>query len=85
MPARTALTVRFPDDLLEAMREYKADDESLNDMIVTTMERELTRRQALAVHQEILTIRGQIKSRVGSQPDSTQLIHALREGDERHE
>lgn len=78
------MTIRFPEELLDAMRDVKADDESLNDMVVTTLAREVARRRGLELFEEINRYREQIRARVGLQPDSTELIRAFREGRERH-
>lgn len=80
MEEREALTVRVPVGLLSKAREVKSGRESLNELVVTALDREVRRRQGLAVYAQILELREQLKSSTGWQPDSVPLIRALREG-----
>lgn len=80
MEDREAVTIRIPVGLLERARRAKLERESLNELVVGAIEREVRRRQALGAHEEIVRIRGQIKARTGNQPDATPLIRELREG-----
>ncbi|WP_347566167.1 YlcI/YnfO family protein [Scytonema sp. UIC 10036] len=73
------ITVRFPAELLDNAKTVKNDAESLNDLVVLALEREVRRRKGLAAHEKILAISKQIPQ----QPDATELIHQLREGEER--
>ncbi len=73
------ITVRFPVELLNNAKTVKSDAESLNDLVVLALEREVRRRKGLAAHERILAISRQLPQ----QPDVTELIHQLREGEER--
>ncbi|GAA6616424.1 YlcI/YnfO family protein [Scytonema sp. NUACC26] len=73
------ITVRFPAELLDKAKTVKNDAESLNDLVVLALEREVRRRKGLAAHEKILAIGRQIPQ----QPDATELIHQIREGEER--
>lgn len=73
------ITVRFPEELLDNAKTVKTEEESLNDLVVLALEREVRRRKGLAAHQRILAIGRQLPK----QPDPTELIHQLREGEER--
>ncbi len=77
---RDALTVRFPPDLLARAKEVRNPDESLNQLIVSALEREITRREGLRTLREIDEVRDRIAARTGPQPDSTPTIRALRDG-----
>jgi hypothetical protein len=79
--SREPLTVRFPAGLLSRAREAKRTDrESLNDLIVEAVEREVRRREAVRADVEITELRERIRSRVGVHPDSTDLVRSLRDG-----
>lgn len=80
---RKGLTVRFPPDLLVEARATIFEDESLNDLIVRALEREVRRRKALDNLAEIDLLREAIRQRGGTQPDSAPLIRALRSGEGR--
>ncbi|MBI4491460.1 MAG: hypothetical protein HY690_01550 [Chloroflexi bacterium] len=77
---REALTIRFPIEVLARARGVKEDRESLNDLVVGAVEREVRRREVLRVLAEIDRIREQIVARTGLQPSSVPLIRELREG-----
>lgn len=47
---REALTIRFPAELLQKIRALKREDESLNDLIVQALEKEMKWRSAWAAH-----------------------------------
>ncbi|MBI2939767.1 MAG: hypothetical protein HYY04_04950 [Chloroflexi bacterium] len=83
MENREAITIRFPTGLLTSAREVKAARESLNDLVVEAVHREIRRRQGLDAHTSIVQLREQIRARTGPHPDAGPLIRALREGDER--
>jgi hypothetical protein len=80
MESREALTIRFPPKLLARAREVKSDGESLNELVVSAVEREVERRRGLRAYEEIRRVRAEIEARTGLQPDSTPLIRSLREG-----
>jgi hypothetical protein len=83
MEAREALTVRFPAELLSTARRLKSQRESLNDLVVEAVEREVRRRQGLQAYNAILRVREAVKGEAGFQPDSAPLIRSLRGGNER--
>ncbi|MGH2351568.1 MAG: YlcI/YnfO family protein [Chloroflexota bacterium] len=82
---REALTIRFPPRLLSTARELKADRESLNDLVVEAVEREVRRRRAMQAYEAIMSIREQVETQRGLHPSSATLIRALRDGDGRGE
>ncbi|MBW4668200.1 MAG: hypothetical protein KME60_12450 [Cyanomargarita calcarea GSE-NOS-MK-12-04C] len=82
---REALTIRFPSKLLQKVRVLKRDDESLNDLVVQALEKEMRWRCAWAAHEQIQTIREQVKQRTGVHPDPGLLIRQLREGEGRRD
>ena len=73
------MTVRLTTELLDNAKTVKSKSESLNDLVVLTIEREVRYCQGLTAHQRILAISKQLLI----QPDATELIHKLREGEER--
>ncbi len=85
MAERQALTVRFPSALLGLAKGVRNDGESLNDVIVKAVDREIRRRRGLHALDEIDRIREQVKQESGIQPDSTPMIRELREGIGRRE
>ncbi|WP_315789774.1 YlcI/YnfO family protein [Fischerella sp. JS2] len=82
---RETLTIRFPAQLLQKIRALKRDDESLNDLVVQALEKEMKWRSAWAAHKQIQTIREQVKQRTGVHPDPVPLIRQLREGEGRRD
>lgn len=85
MDTREALTIRFPAMLLNQARGLKDERESLNDLVVEAVEREVRRRQGLTAYEEIARVRERVRSRGGLQPDSTPLVRSLRTGTERRD
>ncbi len=83
MERRTALTLRVPSELLAEAKEVCGERESLNDLIVAALDREVRRRQGLALYKDIVRLSDEIYTRGGLQPDSTPMIRAMREGDPR--
>jgi hypothetical protein len=79
---REAITIRLPPELLADAKKVKCSHESLNDLMVDAVEREVRRRQGMAALAAIDELRKKIKARTGVQPSSVPLIRALREGDE---
>ncbi len=83
---REAITIRFPARVLEAIREAKAEEESLNDFVVRVLEKEARWTRARKAHAEIVKLGERIMARHGGPlPDSTQLIRDLREGRGRYD
>ena len=74
------ITVRFPAELLDNAKTVKSNEESLNDLVVLALEREVRRRKGLAAHERILAIGRQLPK----QPDANELIHQLREDEARN-
>ncbi len=80
MQARDTLTVRFPAGILATARQVKGKGESLNELVVDAVKRELQRRQAARAYDAIVRMRESIRQRTGVQPDSTDLVRELRAG-----
>jgi hypothetical protein len=83
MDRRQALTVKFPDALLAQAKAVAAEPESLNDLVVEAVEREVRRRRTEAALARIHQVREKVLARTGPQPDPVPLIRALRQGDGR--
>ncbi len=81
MEEREAFTVCFPAGLLAQLRKHKSQDESLNDLVIKALEREVLYRRGLAAHRRIVERREKIREKTGTQPDSIELIRQLREGE----
>lgn len=81
MEEQEAITVRFPVGLLAQVRLHKLKGESLNNMIVKALKREVRYRQGLVAHHRIVARREQIRKKTETQPDSVDLIRQLREGE----
>lgn len=84
MDARDSMTIRFPRALLTEVRELKEERESLSDVVVSAVDREMRRRRGLRAYEQILEIQEDVRRTSGVHPDSTPLIRALREGTEPH-
>ncbi|MEH1871490.1 YlcI/YnfO family protein [Nostoc sp.] len=82
---REALTIRFPADLLVKAKKIKEGNESLNDLVVEALEREVSRRRGWAAHQRIIARSEIVKAKTGIQPASTDLIRSLREDEGRRD
>jgi len=80
MEEREALTIRLRAGLLAQVRKHKSQDESLNDLVIKALEREVRYRQGVAAHHRIVSRREKIREKTGTQPGSTDLIRQLREG-----
>lgn len=78
MEERESLTVYLPAGLLTQVKLYKAQNESLNDLAIAALEREISRREGLAVHQRIIARREKINQKTGTQPSSINLIRQFR-------
>ncbi|MFN0073712.1 MAG: YlcI/YnfO family protein [Chloroflexota bacterium] len=77
---RGARTVRIPIPLLHEAQDVIEGRESLNDLIVTAIEREVRRRRANKALDNIELLSARIRAEAGIQPSSTQMIRDLREG-----
>ena len=82
---REPVTIRFPLELLSRARQARTERESLNDLVLQAVNREVTRRQALDAHAAIVRINERVKARTGPHSDSVPLIRELREGERRHD
>lgn len=85
MQTREAITVRLPSELATEAREAKDERESLNDLVVAALEREVRRRRGLKAYEEIVRLSDEIFRERGVQPDSQPLIRALRDGEGRRD
>lgn len=83
MGDREALTVRFPLDLLARARSLKTTGESLNDLVIAAVEREVRRRQGLDAFADILRIREEVRRKSEPQASSADYVRVLRAGDNR--
>lgn len=83
MEHRESLTVRFPTGLLAKAKLHKSKDESLNDLVIKAIEREVRHRQGLSAHHRIVARREKIRQKTGTQTSSVDLIRQLREGEAR--
>jgi len=81
MEERESLTVRLPAGLLTQAKLYKAQNESLNDLAIAALTREVSRRKGLSAHSRIIDRREKIKQKTGTQPSSVDLIRQLRAGE----
>lgn len=77
---REPTTIRFPTEVLTQAREVRTEGESMNELVVHAVEKEVRRRAALGLHEEIVRAAARIKARTGVQPDSAPIIRGLREG-----
>ncbi len=80
---RQAVTVRLPADLLEQAKQFQASRESLNELVIEAIAREVQRRKTLAAHQRILARSAEVEEQTGIQPSSVDLIRQLRNGEGR--
>ena len=77
-----SVTVRIPQEILNSAKRLSSSaGESLNDFVVLALERELRWRQGWAAHERIMAINKQLPP----QPDATELIRQLREGEGRYD
>jgi hypothetical protein len=77
--AREAMTIRFPIELLHELRATRADDESVNDVVIRAVELEVRRRRGMRAHEAITRRRDRLYREYGLQPDSVPIIRELRE------
>jgi hypothetical protein len=82
---REAVTIRFPADLLVKAKKLKFVSESLNDLVVEALAREVRRRRGWAAHQRIIARSETVKAKTGIQPTSGDLIRSFREGENRRD
>lgn len=83
MQAREAVTIRFPTAVISSARNAKGAHESLNDLVIEAVEREIRRRATVQAMTAIAKVRDAVKAQTGIHPDSGPLIRALRDGDRR--
>lgn len=82
---REQFTVRAPKKLVDLVREEAAAyGDSINDLVVTAVEKEVSARRQLRLLDQIDKEREAIAER-GLQPDSTLLVRQIRMGSHRHE
>jgi hypothetical protein len=82
---RDQFTFRAPKQLLDRVREEAvAYGDSMNDLVVAAVQREVSMRQQLRLLDQIVQERRTIQER-GIQPDSTPMVRQIRAGSERHE
>lgn len=80
MSEREQFTIRLPKELLDKVREESAVyGNSMNDLVVAAVEKEVQSRARLRLLEEIEERRREMAVR-GLQPDSTVLIRELRMG-----
>ncbi len=72
-------------ELLTPAKLSKAQNESLNDLAIAALVREVSRRKGLSAHNRIIARREKIKQKTGTQPSSVGLIHQLRSGESRND
>jgi hypothetical protein len=82
---REAVTIRFPADLLAKAKKLKFVSESLNDLVVEALAREVRHRRGWAAHQRIIARSEIVKAKTGIQPNSSDLIRSFREGEKRRD
>ncbi len=82
---RDQFTIRAPKDLLDRVREEAAAyGDSMNDLVLAAVQKEVSMRQQLRLLDQIEHERKAMAKR-GIQPDSTPLIRDIRTGSERPE
>ncbi|MGE5484734.1 MAG: hypothetical protein ACM3X4_06935 [Ignavibacteriales bacterium] len=82
---REQFTIRVSKDLLDRVREEAAAyGDSMNDLVVAAVEKEVSMRRRLRLMDEIDRERLELGRR-GPHPDSTPVIRELRMGTERHD
>lgn len=80
---RDQFTIRVPKELLDRVREEAtAYGDSMNDLVLAAVQKEVSMRQQLRLLDQIEQARLKMEKR-GVQPDSTPLIRRLRMGSER--
>ena len=77
---REAITIRLPARLVARVRNVRSATESLNDVLVEAVEREVRRRQALGAYDATTLLREEILRDSGISADSSSMIRELREG-----
>ncbi len=71
-----SVTLNIPQKLLGNAQRLSSPDETLNDVVILALDREVRRRKGLAANQKILALNKELPP----QPDDTELIRQLREG-----
>jgi hypothetical protein len=80
MEAREAITVRLPSGLLARAKGVRVESESLNDVLIEAVEKEVRRRYAARAFESIIRVRDEILADRGPSPDSGTTIRELRDG-----
>ncbi|MGL5195165.1 MAG: YlcI/YnfO family protein [Chroococcales cyanobacterium] len=70
-----SVSLHIPQELLESAQRLSSPDETLNDVVILALDREVRRRKGLAAHQKIIALNKELPP----QPDDTELIRQLRE------
>lgn len=69
-----SVTINFPVNLLEQIKEIKKDQKSLNEFVIETLEKEVQKYKISSAHQTILKLRAEVKKRTGIHPYPVMLI-----------
>ena len=77
---QVSFTVRLPTELASRAKATKTKDESLNDVVLSAVEREVRRRELEQLLEDVDRLRDEIKAEHGILPNSVPLIRSLREG-----
>ncbi len=77
-----SVTISFPVNLLEQIKEIKKDQKSLNEFVIETLTKEVQRYKIVSAQQTILKLRAEVEKRTGIHPDPVILIRELRESNE---
>ena len=81
MSEREQFTIRVPAETMNRVREAsRVYGESINDLIVSSLEKELARRERARLLERINKRRAEMAAAVGIQQDSTPLVRELRSG-----
>jgi len=82
---RDQFTFRAPKELLDRVREEAAAyGDSMNDLVVAAVQKEVSMRRQLRLLEQIVSERKAMQKR-GVQPDSTPLVRESRQGAGRRE
>jgi hypothetical protein len=76
-----SISLNIPQELLESAQRLSSPEETLNDVVILALDREMRCRKGLAAHQKILALNKELPP----QPDDTELIRQIRKGEGRNE
>ncbi|MCT7960905.1 hypothetical protein NG799_12180 [Laspinema sp. D1] len=76
-----SVSIHIPQKLLESAQRLSSPDETLNDVVILALDREVRRRKGLAAHQKILALNKELPP----QPDDTEVINQIRESEGRED